>query len=183
MTVALMWEARAAEGRGSDLLAWAEARSLAERPLRRETFRAPQDRVLVLTWWDAEYDAELPELPDPAPGLVTRPVHRWRFESVERSWYAVRCVFRHGPLGVYEERVTLWTAGSPDEAIARAEAEAVDYCAGLDGVEYVRFAETYALVTAPGEGTEVFSLMRESSLPPDAYVERFFATGAERTDG
>lgn len=181
MTVALMWEARAAEGRGADLLAWAEARPLAERPLRRETFRAPQDRVLVITWWDAAYDADLPELPEPAADLVTRPVHRWRFEPVERTWYAVRCVFRHHPLGVYEERLTLWTAGSPDEAIARAEAEAVVYCADLDGVEYVRFAEVYTLPTAPGEGTEVFSLMRESGLPPGAYVERFFATGAERT--
>ncbi|KUO12218.1 hypothetical protein AQJ58_13060 [Streptomyces sp. DSM 15324] len=115
--------------------------------------------------------------------MVSRPVHRWRFTPVERSWYAVRCVFRHGPLGVYEERVTLWTAGSPDEAVARAEAEAAEYGEGLDGVEYVRFAEVFTLGTAPGEGTEVFSLMRASTLPPGAYVERFFATGAERTDG
>ncbi|MFF7353481.1 MULTISPECIES: hypothetical protein [Streptomyces] len=82
MTVALMWEARAAEGRGADLLAWAREQRLAQEPLRRETFRAPQDRVLVITWWEAPYDAELPELPEPAPGLVTRAVHRWRFESV-----------------------------------------------------------------------------------------------------
>ena len=82
MTVALMWEARAAEGRGADLLAWARALDLSPRPLRRETFRAPQDRVLVITWWDAAYDAELPELPDPDQELVSRAVHRWRFETV-----------------------------------------------------------------------------------------------------
>ncbi|GAA2252897.1 MULTISPECIES: hypothetical protein [Streptomyces] len=82
MTVALMWEARAAEGRGEELLAWARAQGLPREPLRRETFRAPQDRVLVLTWWDAPYDADLPELPEPAPELTTRAVHRWRFESV-----------------------------------------------------------------------------------------------------
>jgi hypothetical protein len=82
VTVALMWEARAVPGRGEELLAWARKRELPEVPLRRETFRAPQDRVLVLTWWDAAYDAELPELPEPAGDLVTRPVHRWRFESV-----------------------------------------------------------------------------------------------------
>ncbi|MEU5896111.1 MULTISPECIES: hypothetical protein [Streptomyces] len=84
MTVALMWEARAAEGRGDDLLAWAKSQKLDGAPVRRETFRAPQDRVLVITWWDAAYDAELPELPEPAGELVTRAVHRWRFESVER---------------------------------------------------------------------------------------------------
>ena len=39
----------------------------------------------------------------------------------ELSWYGVRCVFRHRPLEVYEERVTLWTAGSFDEAISQAE--------------------------------------------------------------
>ncbi|MFF5469049.1 hypothetical protein [Streptomyces achromogenes] len=82
MTVALMWEARAVEGRGADLLAWARAQRLAGEPLRRETFRAPQDRVLVVTWWDAPYDAPLPELPEPGSELVTRAVHRWRFESV-----------------------------------------------------------------------------------------------------
>ncbi|MDW8809119.1 hypothetical protein P1P68_31060 [Streptomyces scabiei] len=83
MTVALMWEARAVEGRGGELLAWARAQELPVRPLRRETLRAPQDRVLVITWWDAEYEAELPELPEPGAELVSRAVHRWRFESLD----------------------------------------------------------------------------------------------------
>ncbi|OPG07975.1 hypothetical protein B1R27_11455 [Streptomyces sp. GKU 895] len=82
MTVALMWEARAVEGRGEELLAWARAQELDVPPLRRETFRAPQDRVLVITWWDAEFDAVLPELPEPDGELVSRAVHRWRFETV-----------------------------------------------------------------------------------------------------
>jgi len=82
VTVALMWEARAAEGRGEELLAWARAQELPARPLRRETFRAAQDRVLVITWWDAPYDADLPELPEPDGELASRAVHRWRFESV-----------------------------------------------------------------------------------------------------
>ncbi|MGW5739476.1 MULTISPECIES: hypothetical protein [Streptomyces] len=82
MTATLMWEARAADGRGEDLLAWAREQVLDPAPARRETFRAPQDRVLVLTWWDAPLDTPLPELPEPPPELVTRAVHRWRFESV-----------------------------------------------------------------------------------------------------
>ncbi|KAB1145995.1 hypothetical protein F7R91_16880 [Streptomyces luteolifulvus] len=82
MTVALMWEARAAEGRSEELLAWARRQELTERPVRRESFRAPQDRVLVITWWDAALDAELPELPEPDAELMTRSVHRWRFESL-----------------------------------------------------------------------------------------------------
>ncbi|MEU5659915.1 hypothetical protein ABZ802_30465 [Streptomyces sp. NPDC047737] len=84
MTVALMWEARATEGRGAELLEWARARAaeLAREPLRSELLCAPQDRVLVLTWWDAAYDEELPELPEPDAAMVTRAVHRWRFESL-----------------------------------------------------------------------------------------------------
>ncbi|MCW7944927.1 hypothetical protein AAW14_23680 [Streptomyces hygroscopicus] len=82
MTVALMWEARAAAGRGEDLLLWAREQRLTPPPLRRETFRAPQDRVLVITWWEAPFDADLPELPEPDGELVTRAVHRWRFESL-----------------------------------------------------------------------------------------------------
>ncbi|WP_063736851.1 hypothetical protein [Streptomyces sp. RTd22] len=83
MTVALMWEARAVEGRGEDLLAWTADQYLYPAPLRRETFRAPEDRVLVITWWDGTYDTpDLPELPEPGPDLVRRAVHRWRFESV-----------------------------------------------------------------------------------------------------
>ncbi|AYG81031.1 hypothetical protein DWB77_03169 [Streptomyces hundungensis] len=85
MTVALMWEARAAEGRGEELLAWVSERPVAGSPLAREILRAPGDRVLVITWWDAPYDAELPELPDPEGELVARPVHRWRFESLGRT--------------------------------------------------------------------------------------------------
>jgi hypothetical protein len=83
MTVALMWEARAVEGRGEELLAWAREQDLPARPLRREVLRAPGDRVLVITWWDAAYEAELPELPEPAGELVARAVHRWRFEVVD----------------------------------------------------------------------------------------------------
>ncbi|MGW0929337.1 hypothetical protein [Streptomyces sp. NPDC002644] len=82
MTVALMWEARAVEGRGEELLGWAREQGLPREPLRRETFRAAQDRVLVVTWWDAGPHEPLPELPEPPPGLVSRAVHRWRFESL-----------------------------------------------------------------------------------------------------
>lgn len=83
MTVALMWEARAVAGKGAELLAWATRQPLNPAPLRRETFRAPEDRVLVITWWDGAYDTpDLPELPEPGEDLARRAVHRWRFEAV-----------------------------------------------------------------------------------------------------
>ncbi|SEO17365.1 hypothetical protein [Actinacidiphila rubida] len=84
MTVTLMWEAAAADGRGAALLSWArgQAAALPGEPARREFLTAPGDRVLVITWWDAPYAAELPELADPPQELVRRGVHRWRFVSV-----------------------------------------------------------------------------------------------------
>ncbi|MEU1627546.1 hypothetical protein ABZ746_19895 [Streptomyces sp. NPDC020096] len=83
-TVALMWEARAVQGRGAELLAWMRTQRLTgeRQPLRREVFTAPEDRVLAITWWEGAYDAVVPELPDPPEDLVRRAVHRWRFESV-----------------------------------------------------------------------------------------------------
>jgi hypothetical protein len=80
--LAVMWEARATAGRGAELLAWATAQDLTGQPLRRETLTAPGDRVLVIVWWPVPYDTVVPELPEPPGELVSRPVHRWRFESV-----------------------------------------------------------------------------------------------------
>ncbi|BBA99588.1 hypothetical protein RVR_6275 [Actinacidiphila reveromycinica] len=82
MTVTLMWEAAAADDRGAELLDWARRQELSDTPQRVEYLTAPGDRVLVISWWDAPYGAELPELPDPPPELVRRQVHRWRFVSV-----------------------------------------------------------------------------------------------------
>ncbi|MFE0423421.1 hypothetical protein [Streptomyces sp. NPDC058953] len=78
-----MWEAKAVTGRGAELLAWARAQPLPG-PRRRETFAAGTDRVLVISWWETAdgLGADLPELPEPPTGLVARPVHRWRFESL-----------------------------------------------------------------------------------------------------
>ncbi|PYC78068.1 hypothetical protein C7C46_17195 [Streptomyces tateyamensis] len=79
MTEALMWEARAAAGRGAELLDWAREHALpalagAE---RAELFSAAGERVLVIGWWSGE---PVP-VPDPPADLLARPVHRWAFHS------------------------------------------------------------------------------------------------------
>jgi hypothetical protein len=107
--------------------------------------------------------------------------------DADLSWYSVRCVFAVGwpPEAAgktYEERITLWHASSAEEAIARAEAEALEYAAVIEEAPstYTGLAQCYQLVDEPGDGAEVFSLMRASQLEPDAYLDRFFDTGAER---
>jgi pentatricopeptide repeat protein len=41
-------------------------------------------------------------------------------------------------------------------------------------------AQGYAMVDEPEHAAEVFSLMRDSDLATDAYLDRFFDTGDER---
>ena len=104
------------------------------------------------------------------------------------EWYAVRCVFRSAWLEnadhlppdehLYEERITLWQATSTEEALALAEAEAIDYADEDD--EYLELAQAYKLIDDPVQGAEVFSLMRSSKLEADEYLDAHFDTGTER---
>lgn len=102
------------------------------------------------------------------------------------DWFAVRCIFAFGPEtspgGIYEERITLWRAKSADAAIARAEAEALEYGASIEESPstYTGLAQCYRLFNEPGDGAEVFSLLRDSELEPESYLDRFFDTGSER---
>lgn len=79
---------------------------------------------------------------------------------------------------MYEERITLWIAGSIDEAIALAEEEAQTYAS--NGEEYLGYCQAYTMSEDIAEsGVEVFSLLRESDLDPKQYVGAFFNTGQE----
>ncbi len=105
----------------------------------------------------------------------------------EKSWFAVRCVFASGwPPGretpLYEERITIWLASSGEEAIERAEAEAVEYAGAIEESPdtYLGLAQCYRLFDSPGDGAEMFSLVRQSELGPDDYLDAFFDTGTER---
>jgi hypothetical protein len=99
---------------------------------------------------------------------------------VAETWFGVRCVFLHlEPNRTYEERVTIWRACDFDEAITSAEADAEDYSQTL-GCEYLGLAQAYELPDPPEHGAEVFSLMRDSALDPEAYLARHFETGSER---
>ena len=103
------------------------------------------------------------------------------------GWHAVRSVFavlwppQTSPQ-VYEERITLWRADSLAEAVAMAEEEATTYADLGDGepFTYLGLTQSYRLFDEPGDGAEVFSLMRDSALPAADYLGAFFDTGAER---
>ncbi|MDW5330634.1 DUF4288 domain-containing protein [Plantactinospora sp. KLBMP9567] len=101
----------------------------------------------------------------------------------EAGWFSARCIFRLGsdPASqLYEERLTLWRAEDFDQAIALAEAEALGYAAEQPDMTFAGLVQAYRLFDEPGHGAEVFSLVRESGLEPQAYLTRFFDTGKER---
>ena len=96
-------------------------------------------------------------------------------------WYSVRCVFgSKGDKGfAYEERLTLWHTDTFDHAIESAETEAASYAAET-GSEYLGLAQVCQLGHHLTSGTEVFTLIRDSALPSDEYLDAFFDTGTER---
>ena len=99
----------------------------------------------------------------------------------EPAWYGVRTIVRFPvPPSTYEERITLWWATSLDDAMVQAEEEGLVYCDELDG-EWCGLVQAFLIGTEPIEsGSEVFSLMRNSDLGPDEYLDIHFDTGTER---
>lgn len=101
-------------------------------------------------------------------------------------WYGVRCVFQHGPsvgnpeLTSYEERVVLLKADSLEQALVKAEREARQYAADVNAT-YTGLAQAFHIAEDEiTELSEVFSLVRDSRLAPEEYLNRHFDTGAER---
>lgn len=64
------------------------------------------------------------------------------------------------------------------KAIARAEAEAQDHAEVLQ-CEYTGLAQAFRFDGKPIQGTEVFSLLRRSTLDVSDYLDHFFDTGTE----
>lgn len=97
------------------------------------------------------------------------------------EWYGVRCVFRWNQRETrpYEERITLWRAKSLDEAVGLGEDDAREYAENL-GATYLGFAQAYAIGETELEpGAEAFSLLRDSSLQSEEYLDRYFDSGGE----
>jgi hypothetical protein len=105
---------------------------------------------------------------------------------LKEPWFSVRCIFKHPPRAdmsrrhLYEERITIWRTDSFEQAIELAERDARKYARDLE-YEYLGFAQAYHLSNKQLRvGSEVFSLMRESNLAKNKYLDKYFDTGTER---
>jgi len=71
-----MWEARAADGRTAELLAWV----LDQAPADSQVYRSA-DRVVVID----PTGTVAARLAGPPAGLLARPAHAWDFEAVRNG--------------------------------------------------------------------------------------------------
>ena len=100
--------------------------------------------------------------------------------------YAVRCVIEipkqefNTLAFLYEERITVWQAADIDEAIDKAIGEVEAYST-KHNFSYTGLSQGYQMLSQIDlDGVEVFSLLRESDLSPEEYLDTFFSTGSER---
>lgn len=103
------------------------------------------------------------------------------------DWYSAKTVFKHSVVEdgaqkpVFEDRVVLLKAGNFEEAVTKAEKEALDYCKANESVVYLGYVDVYLLSEELiGERTEIYSLMRDSTLKDTEYLKHFHDTGTER---
>jgi hypothetical protein len=101
-------------------------------------------------------------------------------------WFGVKTILIHlhesdSTLRVYEESVLLVKADNFDDAIASAERIVRKNCSVLsceDSGFYNAFEITDDKLS---NGVEVYSIMRESKIEIDKYLDKFYDTGFERT--
>ena len=101
--------------------------------------------------------------------------------------YGVRCIFKlpkediNNKKYVYEERITIWQATTIDDALDLAVTEAKEYSSRINGSEFTGLSQAFFMFKpVEKNGVEVFSLLRESDLETDDYLDTFFSTGNER---
>ncbi len=86
-----------------------------------------------------------------------------------------------GQVTPFDLTVALTSSGADSDATAKAETEANRYCSAVENVVYLGFVSVYYLPEdTVGEGTEIYSLMRDSDLSDTEYLTRFHDEGHER---
>ena len=102
---------------------------------------------------------------------------------MNENWYCVRGLFHwrfkeSGDTALFEERAILTRAISFDDAIDKAEIEALDYCSvDSDSNVFIesmhRFSAHEILEKELKNGVELFSKRVQMQISPDQYINRF----------
>ncbi len=106
-----------------------------------------------------------------------------------KEWYGAKTIYlvntdspgKNKSQKLYEERIIVLKARSFDDAIQKAEEEALVYADEASGFKYLGYVNVFKLYNGEIEDkTEVFSLMRTSKLNSKKYIDKHFDTGTER---
>jgi hypothetical protein len=99
----------------------------------------------------------------------------------------MRCLLEHptrrseDDVPLYEERVLIWFAENWTQAFWMAEKEAREYAREAQST-FIKVTDGFRLFDENiGNGTEVWSTMRESSFSPETYADTFCATHRDRS--
>ncbi|HEY3506428.1 MAG TPA: DUF4288 domain-containing protein [Actinocatenispora sp.] len=99
-------------------------------------------------------------------------------------WYAVRSVVKwsddENDVSRYEERIVIFQADSFETATRMAEEEAEEYAKDIVQGESLGLYQAFEISESFEDGSELFSLVRDSDLAPEEYLDHFFDTGRER---
>ena len=91
------------------------------------------------------------------------------------QWFTVRTVVHRADERVYEERITLWRRNDADEAAEAALSESAEYAGDEGAVDcglaqvYEPYGDDVAGLRSAADGCEIFSLARQSDLPPGEF--------------
>jgi hypothetical protein len=106
--------------------------------------------------------------------------------AASMKWFSVRTIVHRRKEAVYEERITLWRRADADDAAEAALGESAEYAVDVGGEDcglaqvYEPYGDAVGGLRAPADGCELFSLVRQSDLPPGQYLDSFFDTGREQ---
>ena len=101
-----------------------------------------------------------------------------------RKWFSVRSLYRYSARDAeqkhcYEERVVLFFEHTFEAAIQKAELEGQAHATEMDKELLDLFSAFEIADDSIGIACEVFSLIRNSDLTPNDYIDRMFDTGDE----
>lgn len=103
------------------------------------------------------------------------------------SYYSIRCLFSHptrrrnSKQDLYEERITLWRAATEKEAYIKAEKEAAIYAKEENCIFIGAIDGFHLFQDNVSEGSEVWSLMRDSSFDQHEYINTLMSLSTERS--
>lgn len=104
-----------------------------------------------------------------------------RMTRMEQQWYSVRSVFKLPESSdgkrprLFEERVVIFRASSPEEALEKGRAEAKQYSTSDTQPRMLAHIVVFCIWEEElDEGEEVWSCLRQLEIPDEEFLDRVY---------